>query len=308
MVLRFLCPNGHKIHCPDTQAGRAAKCPHCSVRFRVPALGQSGGQAEALPSDAPAEAAAQRKPVRSTKEPQIEFLCPNGHRLHGPSSLQGKPGQCPDCGSRFRIPIYDDVSDDEELEQDLGRGRADGADSTLNLDDPLAGGSGIREHFESFTEDEAQEESVDQANDELDEAPVDEESAEDASESDAAEEDESVEEDAADEEPAEAGDAENLQIDLGDLTTFGDQAEPPAWAELFARLWRYRGSGVALEVVFDDGRTLLPERFATTGPHQTHVVFAGVDHGANVVTVVPWSAVRRVVLRGLPEVPDELFG
>ena len=34
----------------------------------------------------------------------IRFLCPNGHKLNGPSSLRGKPGQCPHCGSRFTIP------------------------------------------------------------------------------------------------------------------------------------------------------------------------------------------------------------
>jgi hypothetical protein len=44
------------------------------------------------------------------KEPQIEFLCPNGHRLFGAASLQGKPGECPECGSRFYIPTCESVS------------------------------------------------------------------------------------------------------------------------------------------------------------------------------------------------------
>jgi hypothetical protein len=47
-------------------------------------------------------------------EDEIEFLCPNGHRLHGPSSLQGQPGQCPECGSRFRVPSYEEVPDEGE--------------------------------------------------------------------------------------------------------------------------------------------------------------------------------------------------
>jgi hypothetical protein len=44
------------------------------------------------------------------QEPEIEFLCPNGHHLHGPASLQGKPGECPECGSRFRIPTLEEVA------------------------------------------------------------------------------------------------------------------------------------------------------------------------------------------------------
>jgi len=44
----------------------------------------------------------------ATAADQIEFLCPNDHLLHGAAALQGRPGQCPVCGSKFRIPVYDD--------------------------------------------------------------------------------------------------------------------------------------------------------------------------------------------------------
>jgi len=37
---------------------------------------------------------------------QIEFLCPNGHLLHGPAQLQGRPAECPECGLKFVIPTY----------------------------------------------------------------------------------------------------------------------------------------------------------------------------------------------------------
>jgi hypothetical protein len=63
--------------------------------------------------------------VVADKQPEIEFLCPNGHRLHGAASLQGRPGQCPECGSRFRIPTYEDVPEEEGTEQGIGVGRAD---------------------------------------------------------------------------------------------------------------------------------------------------------------------------------------
>jgi hypothetical protein len=57
---------------------------------------------------------------------QIEFLCPNNHLLHGPASLQGRPGQCPECGSKFRIPSYeDDLDDRDAIDSELGLATVD---------------------------------------------------------------------------------------------------------------------------------------------------------------------------------------
>jgi len=136
MVIEFLCPNGHRISCPADQAGQAAKCPRCEVRFRIPEL------AEAIPPDNDPRAdvaVSQPKPTvpenvgvpsgrtdtTRVGEPQIEFLCPNGHRLHGPRSLQGQPGECPECESKFRIPVYDDGPGEVELKLELPATAAD---------------------------------------------------------------------------------------------------------------------------------------------------------------------------------------
>jgi hypothetical protein len=135
-VIEFLCPNGHRIHCPEEQAGRAAKCPRCGVKFRIPqpseveplGVGEGGPDAgrvdlsdSGIPPPVPVPQAA------PDNESLIEFLCPNGHRLHGPVSLQGQPGECPECGSRFRIPTYGDVPSDAPAAQQLGVGKADGS-------------------------------------------------------------------------------------------------------------------------------------------------------------------------------------
>ncbi len=93
------------------------------MKFRVPdaaelnvpeAVGSDSGVSR--PEFTDSDLGSKKPPAvggRPPKEPQIEFLCPNGHRLHGPASLQGKPGECPDCGSRFRIPTYDEASSEE---------------------------------------------------------------------------------------------------------------------------------------------------------------------------------------------------
>lgn len=155
MVIKFLCPNGHKIHCPDDQAGRAAKCPSCGVRFRIPELSEleDHGSEEPDPDASQAQlsdsgefpAVSSDSDSDGLGDDEIEFLCPNGHRLHGPPSLQGQPGQCPDCGSRFRVPSHDEVPDeiadgDEETpKEQISIGRSDRGE--ISLEDERPGSS-----------------------------------------------------------------------------------------------------------------------------------------------------------------------
>jgi hypothetical protein len=129
-MIEFLCPQGHRIRCPDEQAGRPAKCPKCGVKFRIPTIEEMQGspldqteQPSSSPEVTESPASGQSiggdevHPSGSSKEPQIEFLCPNGHHLHGPASLQGRPGECPECGSRFRIPSLEELSTESPEEE-----------------------------------------------------------------------------------------------------------------------------------------------------------------------------------------------
>lgn len=135
MAITFQCPNGHRLTCPDAQAGKPGKCPKCGSVFRVP-----GGPAEGAPPNmlganggATSAGEGQLKEFEEHESPgdvadgEIVFLCPNGHRLHGPAEMVGRPGQCPHCSVRFLIPSPEDVSEEDDEEAENGEGPADGA-------------------------------------------------------------------------------------------------------------------------------------------------------------------------------------
>jgi len=61
----------------------------------------------AVGDGASANAAAGSGPKVGAADEQIMFLCPNGHKLNAPKSLQGHAGQCPHCKATFRIPMVD---------------------------------------------------------------------------------------------------------------------------------------------------------------------------------------------------------
>jgi hypothetical protein len=71
------------------------------------------------------------------------FLCPNGHKLHGPPSLKGKPGQCPHCGARFLIPTDEDLADASDAQpaadDTLRASERRSADPGIDFDRLLAG-------------------------------------------------------------------------------------------------------------------------------------------------------------------------
>ena len=95
--------------------------------------GSSGPRKPPVKRPPPADSVATPPPSKgATPKPQqnqIQFLCPQcKQRLFGPSSLQGKAGKCPHCGSRFRIPQRTSTSE--------GSGSGKGTDSGLEAQNP----------------------------------------------------------------------------------------------------------------------------------------------------------------------------
>ena len=266
MVMRFLCPNGHKIHCADHWAGKPARCPKCGVKFRIPELsefeasGAADAESRALEPETSQPGAGSASPQN---EDQIEFLCPNGHRLHGPRSLEGQPGQCPECGVKFRVPSSDETLDEKEddaaqPEIDLVAA-GDGNLSAANSGDTVVG---LPEQEDSATRDHPGEKPL------LGEMPT--------------------------------------AVRVDDSGRLPPRAVAHPLAELFSRLWAERARGAVIELHLSDGQMIVPVRYAEAVSRGGLGVFASTDSdGTHTVTAVAWESVARIVVRKLRQLPDE---
>jgi hypothetical protein len=279
-MIEFLCPNGHKIHCPDAQAGWAAKCPRCGVKFRIPSLSETpasdavrpdstislpdltGSSASVTGSVAGSNSGSSSGSGRqrlSTKESQIEFLCPNGHLLHGPSSLQGRPGECPECGSRFRIPNVQESESDSSVEDEI---RLDGNERGKK--------SGLEDTAPSL-----------QTTDTSGPAELSRV------------------------QPQMAGALSSVDLPAESLLEFTPARHP--LGPLFAKLWDAKGDGSRVEVHLSSGGVLLPDGYVSDLSQQDYAVLMSQDpDGSRTLTVVPWSGVARVIVRGVKRVPGNV--
>lgn len=267
MTLQFTCPSGHVISCEDSFSGKPAKCPQCSAKFVVPPPGQK--TADPLPTKKKGTGGdAKSKSANKPKEDMIDFLCPNGHKLNGPARLQGKPGQCPECDAKFRIPSYEDADEEQdegEEEEEILTGEEVGEDEVFDALD--------MEEIEivddvEYAEFEAAPGEYDYADAPIEDVPV------------------------TDFVPA--------------LPEFVEGAH--ALSSIFGLLWQQRQFGGAIEMQLAEGELLTPDYFSPELSQSTHGVFAirGKD-GTYTITTVPWDKVLRVSLRKTDDLPPGLF-
>jgi hypothetical protein len=116
MPITFLCPKGHRLTCPDELGGKPGKCPKCGVVVRIPTATPPEAAPDGDADESRIESAGDNLTSDDLPPDQIIFLCPNGHRLHGPSSLSGRPGQCPHCGVKFLVPSPDEEEEEQSEE------------------------------------------------------------------------------------------------------------------------------------------------------------------------------------------------
>ena len=268
MPIAVVCPNGHRLACPDDRAGKKGKCPKCGTSFEIP---ESNGEVKTDETDAAnagsnTDEAAKSSPS-AIPDGNIVFLCPNGHKLNGPATLQGQPGQCPHCNAKFRIPVYDDETDDENLETPE-------EDSTL-------GDSGDEDLLQLNIGE------VDES------API---SIDDLEElSDIGSTDRAME-------------AEEVVENAGMAYYDADAVDMHPLARLFATLWNERQHGGVIEVHLGDREMILPDWWAEALSLESHGVFAlQTSDGSYVIETVAWDAIKRITVRRINELPDGVF-
>jgi len=89
-------------------------------------------------------------------------------------------------------------------------------------------------------------------------------------------------------------------------------APPPPGASglgyIVGRLWEQRVDGTELEIFLSEGEILAPDQFSEVLSSSDYGVFAVQEgDGSFAITVVPWSAVRRIGMRKMPDLPPQLF-
>ncbi|MGD9645079.1 MAG: hypothetical protein AB7U73_05160 [Pirellulales bacterium] len=325
MALTFLCPNGHRLSCADEQAGLAGQCPECGVRFRIPLPEQPSGATAT--DDLPDDEVVEEYDAQESEEPaseedgspglpeRIDFLCPNGHRLHGPPHLAGRAGQCPHCGAKFRIPPLEDDPANGEMFEPADEAEIEGQlpeEEATYAEEEVAAG----EAYESYEAEAEYHASADPATNGSAEYPT-----------------EFVEE-LPPEDPLLPGAAVASNVPAGDdwpgmpagpsrqdefLGIDPDAAGEPAapasvgagaphpLAELCDRLWAETPGGAKIELVLGDGNHLVVHHFARGWSQRSHGLFACREgDGTYTLTAIAWESISRVIARGLPDLAEDL--
>ncbi len=272
MTITFLCPNGHQLNAKEERAGKPGQCPKCGSKFVVPEPDESEEEHVKAP------AAAEESPSsKGNEEPTITFLCPNGHQLHGPAKLQGRPGQCPHCNAKFLIPSYEDEAEEQEAETAGEADVAPEADFAPTSDaekkpvtvDEIPVGTIVEEGIEQLPQDAVEViEEIEEVGSQISQAEI-------------------------------VGILEPAAAALN---------APHPLADLFFDLWDRRGKDEVVEVDLGNGKVLVPDRVSASSARGAYGIFGmKEDDGTFTITVVPWNAVTRVGYRKLSKLPKDLF-
>jgi Zn finger protein HypA/HybF involved in hydrogenase expression len=271
MVIKFLCPNGHQLSAPENMAGKKGKCPKCQSAFVVPTLDElAAAEAE---EEAPAE-----QPV--------------GAAVSAPAAAGGQTVAAQGEGSAVRPAMGS------------GKGLPAGEifvflcpnGHKLNGPPSLKGKAGQCPHCGAkfripADEDLEQQEDVPtgQADDEVPSGQLDEEG-----------------------QGGFAFPGTEYGEEVIDAAIEEPLAPPPPGAAglgyIFARLWEQREEMTEVEIFLTEGEIMAPDRYSEILSSSDFGVFAVQEGDGNyTVSVIPWSAVRRVGIRKVAELPGEMF-
>jgi hypothetical protein len=250
----------------------------------------------------------------------IKFLCPNGHQLTAPDNLAGKPGKCPKCNTPFVVPKPEEEEEAEappeaaaapteespaaepSSAETIGQGSGKGKNKSevfiflcpnghkLNGPPSLKGKAGQCPHCGAKFRIPADD----------DELELPEETPE---------------------EPAPSNEQfvfpgfetqENIE-EVYEAVEVEDIVDPPPegihpLSYIVGRLWDRKGDDTELEIFLAEGEIVAPELYSEILSLREFGVFGSQEgDGTYSVTIIPWSTVRKVGLRKLPELSDKVF-
>ena len=271
MVIKFLCPNGHQLSAPESMAGKKGKCPKCQSAFVVPTLEEM----------AAAEAEEEQAPVQ---QPELAVATAPAAAAPSLAAAEGSAVR-PAMGSGKGMPAG------EVFVFLCPNGHK------LNGPPSLKGKAGQCPHCGARFR-----------------IPDDE---------DLEQLEEEVPTGQAEDDEGQGGQPEEgqggFQFPLGqfseeviDAAVEDALAPPPPGAAglgyIFARLWEQRDEQTEVEIYLTEGEIMAPDRYSEVLSSSDYGVFAVQEGDGNyTVTVIPWSAVRRVGVRKMAELPGETF-
>jgi hypothetical protein len=272
MVIKFLCPNGHQLSAPESMAGKKGKCPKCQSAFVVPTLEEMAAaeaeEAEA-PAEQPVEAAAGAPAVGATAATSQG----EGSAVR-PAMGSGKGLPAGEIFV-FLCPNGHKLNGPPSLKGKAGQCPHCGARFRIPADEDI-------EQSEEVPTGQADEEEVPSG--QL-------------------------------EEEGQGGFAfpgTEYGEEVIDAAVEDPLAPPPPGAAglgyIFARLWEQRDEQTEVEIFLTEGEIMSPDRYSELLSSSDYGVFAVLEGDGNyTVSVVPWSAVRRVGIRKVAELPGEMF-
>lgn len=207
---------------------------------------------------------------------KIVFHCPNGHRIVAKAAFAGKRGKCSKCRIDVTIPKQGGTSAEGEF--------------VLPAFGAAATEGGSQDEAPQFPDLQIGE-------------PTPPRPAGEAADAPGAEEETWNFIDVHGDQPAGSGVVEAWQPPA----VGGVEADNPT-AFLVARLWAEREHGGVIELHLEGGSVILPEWYDARWSRGSHGLFASqAADGTVTLTAVAWETVRKIVVRQLTEVPDDMF-
>lgn len=272
MTIALLCPNNHKLFCPETLAGKRGKCPHCGATFRVPELEDA-----AEPASSPQLGfEGIGPPPEAGSAPRLKIGPADDQTEDEPHDEEAAEESTEEPAEENPIQVYEDgqeIAADDILFLCPEGHHLHGPGSLVDTpgECPVCG-----EQFLVPSSDEVEE----------------------------AEDQHSTEGDQLAQFLVGFGGGGKSESE----SHTAQRPSGPSLGELFESLWAYRAQGATIELHLGDGKVLIPDGYAAQLSRQGQGVFMRREaNGSQTLAVVNWESISHVAVRGVRNLPEGLF-